>query len=129
MTAKIGGDQIEHHAEKDEVKAQKVDRVRNSKGRKMLKTIKNGNSHQNFKVSNMKSKQHVQKSTFHSKSREGPETDKPAPTVVFHGFKQSCWEDKIVENVNAIREGTGGIVECIEIGDGVKSSVFTSMVK
>ena len=31
--------------------------------------------------------------------------------------------------MNEIREGTGGIAECIEIGDGVQTSVFTSMVK
>jgi len=63
------------------------------------------------------------------KARTGPEANKPTPTAVFHGFKQSCYDAKVVENVNEIREGTGGMTECIEIGDGVQTSVFTSMVK
>lgn len=66
---------------------------------------------------------------FMPKGRAGPDTNKPTPNVVFHGFKQSCYDAKIVENVNEIREGTGAITECIEIGDGVQTSVFTSMVK
>lgn len=58
-------------------------------------------------------------SSFEKLRRVGPDTDKPVPTAVFHGFKQSCYDAKVVENVNEIREGTGGIAECIEIGDGV----------
>ena len=66
---------------------------------------------------------------FNKRFRVGPDTEKPVPTAFFHGFKQSCHDPKVVENVNEISNGTGGLTECIEIGDGVKTSVFTSMVK
>ena len=73
------------------------------------------------KMENAKKAQSLQhtEEKFEPKFRVGPETNKPIPTAVFHGFKQSCYDPKVVENVNEIREGTGGIAECIEIGDGV----------
>ena len=59
----------------------------------------------------------------------GPNIDQSVPTVIFHGFKQSCTENKLIENIKYINEGTDGHTECVEIGNGAVASMFTSIVK
>jgi hypothetical protein len=49
------------------------------------------------------------------------------PTVIFHGVRQKCVEPQLVDYVTILSEGTGGYVECIEIGNGDVTSIFTPM--
>jgi len=56
----------------------------------------------------------------------GPNTNEPVPTAIFHGVRQNCDEHKLHENVNEISRGTRGYVECIEIGNGDLTSIFSS---
>lgn len=53
--------------------------------------------------------------------------DGKTPTVIFHGVRQKCIEPQLQDYVNIIYEGTGGYVECIEIGNGDVTSIFSPM--
>ena len=53
--------------------------------------------------------------------------DIKTPTLIFHGIRQKCEEPNIQDHVNILRKGTGGHVECIEIGNGDVTSIFTPM--
>ena len=67
------------------------------------------------------------KTVYYAKPREGPNKDGPIPVVVFHGVKQVCDEYIMINLVTRLSKTTGGVVECIEIGDGPIASVFTSI--
>ena len=57
--------------------------------------------------------------------RFGPASEDPTPTVLFHGVKQRCSEFMIQNLVNELATGSGGHVECIEIGNGDVTSIFS----
>ena len=57
----------------------------------------------------------------------GPGINDPTPTVIFHGIKQKCDEDLIHNLVQKVHEGTNAHAECIEIGDGITTSLITTM--
>ena len=44
------------------------------------------------------------------------------PTVVFHGMHDNCENNKVL--VGILKEKTHAYVECIEIGDGVSTSMW-----
>lgn len=67
------------------------------------------------------------KSEPETRPRVGANTNEPVPTVVFHGVKQKCSEDLLVNLVQKIKDGTKGYVECVEIGDGPVTSIFTTL--
>lgn len=50
------------------------------------------------------------------------------PTVVLHGVRQVCTEKKITELVDIVAEEMDSHVECIEIGNGDITSIFSSIM-
>jgi len=52
----------------------------------------------------------------------------PLPVAIFHGLHQDCKTESITNLVNKVAEGTKGHVECIEIGSGVDSTLWTTML-
>ena len=66
---------------------------------------------------------------FIPKARTGPNQHKPVPTAIFHGIMQNCQEAKLQEQVTEIQKGTGGHAECIEIGEGEMTTLFTPLEK
>lgn len=64
---------------------------------------------------------------FIPKSRTGPNQHAPVPTAIFHGIMQNCKEPKLEEQVHEIEKGTGGHAECIEVGDGEMTTLFSPL--
>ena len=65
---------------------------------------------------------------FVPKERRGPKSNEPVPTAIFHGVRQKCNEEKLILLEEEVRKGTGGYAQCIEIGNGEVSSIFSPMV-
>ena len=49
------------------------------------------------------------------------------PTIVFHGMHDNCENNKVL--VDLLAEGTNAHAECIEIGDGVKTSIWKKFME
>ena len=64
---------------------------------------------------------------YEPKEKMGPGKNEPTPTVIFHGIKQKCEEEMLVNLVQKVHEGTKAHAECIEIGDGITTSLITTM--
>ena len=47
--------------------------------------------------------------------------------MIFHGVRQVCSEVLLTNLVEQVHQGTKGHVECIEIGNGDMTSLFTTM--
>ena len=52
----------------------------------------------------------------------------PLPVAIFHGLHQDCKTESIMNLVQKVAEGTKGHVECIEIGNGIETTLWTSML-
>ena len=63
---------------------------------------------------------------FYLSGQTKVQATKGVPTVVFHGMRDNCDNNrKLIEVLN---EGTGELVDCIEIGDGINTSVWTKFL-
>jgi palmitoyl-protein thioesterase len=74
----------------------------------------------------MKKNSAVEKLRWGYQSRPLPE-GQYAPTVIFHGIGQQCSEELLANLVEEINLGTNSHTECIEIGNGARTSVASSV--
>lgn len=57
----------------------------------------------------------------------GASSRESVPTIVFHGMHDNCENNKAL--VDILAKGTNAHVECIEIGDGVTTSIWKKFME
>ena len=79
------------------------------------------------KDNNRRSRKKDERKPYVAKPRQGPNVDGPIPVLVIHGVKQVCDEYIWTNLVEKLQKGTKGVVECIEIGNGALTSIFSTV--